>query len=190
MAHDTRSAREQFRQAGRRVLRAPADRAAHGSRVQAACALGGSEPVQGALADMLSACAPDAGLEAVLRAPEVSARLAPFVMQAFLAQVRAARRLDRVTALATRWSVLAVPSLDVPSRALLCGVDDSRAIAADALTPLLAGDEAMERAFLEHCVGAGDALAFMLTRRAMLREGRALSERWGAVMEHLQGART
>ena len=190
MAQHTRSARALFRQTGRRVLRAPADPAAHTRRVHAACALEGSEPVQGALADMLSACAPDAGLEAVLRAPEVSARLAPFVLQSFVAQVRAARRLDRVTALATRWCVLAVPSLDVPPRALLCGVDDSRAIAADALGPMLAGDEAMERAFLDHCVGAGDALAFMLARRAMLREGHELSERWQAVMGILQGAQT
>lgn len=188
MAQDTRLARALFRQAGRRVLRTPADRVVHHSRVRAACALDGSEPVQGALADMLSACTPDPAFGAELRDREVSVRLAPFVLNAFVAQVRAARRLDRVTPLATRWCVLAVPSLDVPPRALLCGVDDSRAIAAHAVGPLLAGDDVVERAFLAHCVGAGDTLAFMLARRGMLRSGRELSGPWQEAMAHLQGA--
>ena len=45
------SARQQFRQAGRRVLNAPADLALHEQRVNAALGLEGAEPLQGALAD-------------------------------------------------------------------------------------------------------------------------------------------
>ena len=42
------SARQQFRQAGRRVLNAPADLALHEQRVNAALGLEGAEPLQGA----------------------------------------------------------------------------------------------------------------------------------------------
>ena len=41
------SARQQFRQAGRRVLNAPADLALHEQRVNAALGLEGAEPLQG-----------------------------------------------------------------------------------------------------------------------------------------------
>ncbi|MDO5625979.1 MAG: hypothetical protein Q4G71_14985 [Pseudomonadota bacterium] len=179
------SARERFRQHGRQVLRVPADAAAHEARVMAACALPGTEPVQGALADMLHACQPDAAftqlMQRLLRRPAVAERLAPFVVRAFAALADRGQRLPRVTPLATRFCVLAMPSLDVPRRALLVGVDDARAIAA-----LLAGDAAAEDAFLAHCEGAGDALAFMLVRRALAREGRALPARWDAVSAVLQ----
>lgn len=183
-------ARAIFRQAGRRVLRTPTDWLVHHSRVRAACALEGSEPVQGALADMLSACDPDPMLAIELSDRDVSRRLAPFVLKAFEEQVHSEQRLDRVTPLATRWCVLAMPSLDVPRRALLCGVDDSRAIAAHAVGPMLGGDEVVERAFLAHCVGAGDTLALMLARRIMLRNRRELSESWHQAMMHLQKARS
>lgn len=181
------SARERFRQAGRRVLRAPHEGAVHRARIAAACALEGAEPVQGALADFWHACLPAPTLaQAVLAAPAVRERLAPFVASALLEQARSGQPLPRVTVLATRWCLLASPSLDVPSRAVLCGVDDSRAMAADAVPAMLAGDEAVEMAFLAHCVGARDVLAFMLARRALLRQGQRLTARWEAAMADLQ----
>ena len=187
MTAEALSARERFRLAGRRVLRAPGERAAHLQRVRAACALPGAEPLQGALADLWHACAPDASAGAALLAePALQGRLAPFVARGFARQAASGRALPRVSTLATRWSVLAVPSLDVPPRALLCGVDDSRALAAAAVPALLAGEATAEEAFLAHCEGAGDSLAFMLARRALQRAGRPLAPRWAEVSLVLQ----
>lgn len=189
MASTESCARARFRLAGRQVLRAPDQPAAHLARVRAACELPGAEPLQGALADLWHACppAPDAGA-ALLALPALQGRLAPPVARAFAAQAASGQPLPRVGRLATRWSVLAVPSLDVPPRALLCGVDDSRALAAAAVPALLAGDAAAEAAFLAHCEGAGDSLAFMLARRALQRAGRPLPPRWAEVSLVLQQA--
>ncbi|MDO5288892.1 MAG: hypothetical protein Q4F13_04575 [Pseudomonadota bacterium] len=179
--------RERFRQHGRQVLRVPGDAAAHEARIMLACELQGAEPLQGALADMLHACPPNAEhVRRLLRRPAVAQRLAPFVARALLQAADSGQRLPRATALATRYSVLAMPSLDVPRRALLVGVDDSRGIAARATAALLAGQPGAEDEFLTHCEGAGDTLAFMLVRRALAREGKVLSERWSQVAQGLQ----
>ncbi len=187
MAQQGLSAREQFRQAGRRVLRAPGDFSLHQQRVEAALALEGAEPLQGALADGLHGCEPDAPrFQAVLARADIQPRLPPFVMQGFRAQVASGRKLPAASPWATRWSVLVAPSLDVPRRAILCSVDDSRRIAAEAVPALLAGDAQAEQDFLAHCEGAGDSLAFMLARRALTRAGRTLSPQWEAVSLALQ----
>lgn len=186
-AADDRTTREKFRLTGRRVLQTPADYQLHEQRIQAASVLNGAEPLQAALVDMLSACTPDSvPLPELLLQAEVRDRLAPYVVDALLAQANTGKRLPRANRFATRWCVLATPSLDVPPRARLCGADDSRAIAGAALEPILAGDEAAEQSFLAHCAGSRDTLAFMLAQRAMLREGRNLSSQWREVMDILQ----
>lgn len=179
--------RERFRQHGRHVLRVPDDAAVHEARAMLACELPGAEPLQGTLADMLHACPPNAEhVRRLLRRPAVAQRLAPFVARALLQTADSGQRLPRVTPLATRYSVLVMPSLDVPRRALLVGVDDSRSIAARAAAALLADQPGVEDEFLAHCEGAGDSLAFMLVRRALAREGKVLSERWAQVAQTLQ----
>ncbi|RRD58451.1 hypothetical protein EII20_02290 [Comamonadaceae bacterium OH2545_COT-014] len=180
--------REAFRQAGRRVLREPAVRVAHEARVAVAADLPGSEALQASLVDMLYACKPDpAALGAVLKRHGIPIRLAPFVFKALRRAVEAGERLPRVSSLATRWCLLVSPALDVPRRALLCGVDDSRALAARAEAAVRAGDTEAEQRFLDHCLGARDTLAFMLARRALARRGLALSARWAEVFAALQG---
>lgn len=180
------SIRERFRRAGRRVLQQPSDPLAHQVRIRIAAMLPGAEPLQGALADMLCHCQPDHGrLQELLDKVEAAQRLPAHVTDAFLAQAASGDRLPRVNSLATRWCVLAVPSLDVPARSQLCSVDDSRALVARVLPSLLAGDAAAESDFLEHCQGARDALAFMLARRRLHRAGRDLSPRWQDVADTL-----
>lgn len=175
-------AREQHRQAGRAVLRTPGNWVAHEAHVTAASALDGMEPLQGALVDLLYACQPaPARMAQLLQRPPIAERLTPFVAQTFAMLVQRGRGLPRVTPLATRYCVLATPSLDVPARALLCGVDDSREIATAAIPFLMLGDMGVEDAFLSHCEGARDTLAFMLARRALTREGFVLSDRWNAL---------
>lgn len=182
------SCRERFRLAGRRVLRDPADAEAHRARVLEACGLEGSEPLQGALADMVHAVGPAAGemLRGLLRHPSINARLASGVLQALAEPADSGTPLPRVATLATRYSILTMPSLDVPARAMLCGADDSRRVAAWAIPELLAGNRAVEEEFLEHCEGSFDTLAFMLARSALVKAQRGLSQRWRDVSEVLQ----
>lgn len=178
--------RERFRHASREILRHPNDRRRHEVRVLMACELDGIEPLQGALADMLHACATDADSDhALLSHTTVRQRLPAHVHSALLKQAQSSTSLPAANPLATRWSVLTSPSLDVPRRALLCSADDARTMAASAIPALLAGDADTERAFLAHCEGAGDTLAFMMARRALTREGCVLSKHWDTVLESL-----
>lgn len=181
------SDRERFRLLGRQMLAQPTERDRHELRILVGCSLPGTEPVQGALADMLHACEPDAERSGkLLERPEVVSHLPEYVAQAFQALVRSGERLAKATPLATRYSVIATPSLDVPKRALLVSVDDSKTIAAHAVAAVQVGDTVAEEEFLAHCRGAHDTLAFMLARRALMREGRVLGAMWEDTLQVLQ----
>ena len=186
-------ARLAFRAAGRRVLRSPTDGVAHAARLQAACALTGGEAAQGALADWLYACPgqlqaqKQALRQAALQRSLGAVVWRQFVRQLHLAAQRSGAQMQpRVQRMATRWSVLVQPSSDVPQRALLCGADDSQGAAQAAVAAILAGDTAQEAAFLAHCTGAQDSLAFMLARRSLQRAGFNFSPAWQDAMRVLQ----
>lgn len=182
-----------FRAAGRAVLRKPEDGGAHWARVQAACALPGAEALQGALADWLYACPQQLQAQkSALAHAAVQRSLGQVLWRQLVRHVQGdvGRGLPRINRLATRWSVLAQPSSDVPQRALLCGVDDSQSAAQNAVTAILAGDKVQEANFLAHCVGAQDSLAFMLARRSLQRSGFVFSDAWPQAMQTLeQGGR-
>lgn len=185
------AARLAFRAAGRRVLRHPSDQAAHAARLQAACVLAGAEATQGALADWLYVC-PHQGQwqKQALQQASVQRSLGRVVWRQFMRQLARQQALPRVNQLATRWSVLAQPSSDVPQRALLCGADDSQGVAQAAVAAILAEQTGQEAAFLAHCVGAQDSLAFMLARRSLQGAGFQFSLAWHEAMQALQqGAR-
>lgn len=114
-------------------------------------------------------------------------RLGAAVARAFLRLSSQRQRLPRVSALATRFCVLAMPSLDVPKRALLVGVDDSRELAAQAIPALLAGDDEAEAAFLDHCEGAGDSSWPGVGQpRPVARRLLLMAPRWDEVSAALQ----
>ncbi|MDT7837707.1 hypothetical protein [Aquabacterium sp. OR-4] len=182
---DDTAVRLAFRSLSRLVLRRPRDAAAHAARLRVALQMPGAEPAQGALADWLVAC-PDAPLAqrretlAALRA-----RLGSALAQAFAVHVEG-RRLPPANPLATRWSVLAAASLDVPPRALRGNSDDSRLLAAAALRAWRQGDMAAQQAFLDHCRVCHDTLAFLLARREILRNGLPLPAAWQATQHAMQ----
>lgn len=183
-----RQARLAVRLHARRLMRDPADVSAHLARLQAARELPGSEPVQGALADIfVSFGERDESLKrtALQMARD---RLAAHAVRWFDAQVGQAR-LARITPLATRWSVLARPSADISTRARRCSADDSRALADQVVKALESADAQAQQEFLHHCVTCHDNLAFMLARRALLQTGATLPPDWEAVSQQLQQAR-
>lgn len=182
-------ARREFRERTRAVARAPQDAAAHLARLQAGLQLGDVEPVQGALADLFVALPrADTGLrQAALHL--VASRLAPHVAEAF-ARHGSGQPLTGVTALATRWSVFAQPSAEVPARVRRASPDHSRRLATQVVHALLDGDPSQatrtERDFLDHCVSCQDKLAFMLASRDLRRHQIAVGDRWERVAGWLE----
>ena len=184
-AADAMVARQRFRAGARRVLQHPADLPAHLARLDAALGLPGSEPVQGALADLFMGCRSATATErqAALRA--VRGRLSPWVARLF-GEFTARTPFPLCSRMATRWSVLATASLDMPRRAMRCSSDDAQGLATAAADAWRIGDEPAQQAFLTHCLVCGDTLAFALARRALLREAAGLPPGWSGAYLQLQ----
>lgn len=179
------TARLRFRASGRQVFCHPHVLPAHLKRIDCALALPGAEPSQGALADLFLGCqdAPaDDKLDALQR---VRPRLTEPVASAFEASA-AQPTFARCSRMATRWSVLATASLDVPRRVLRCSSDDSRQLAAEAVQAWQRGDLPAQQAFLSHCLVCRDTLALMVARRALLRQTPELPRNWAEVFIRLQ----
>ena len=174
-----------FRALGRRLLSNRNDVALHMMRLNSALNLSGTEPVQGALVDLFFAC-PKSNFSDRSRALElVRMHLNPLVAQIFDLCITKSAMLA-TSQLATRWSILVSPSLDIPRRALRCSADDSRAFAAIAIDAWHNKDEMAQQTFLEHCLVCGDTLAFMLARRAILQKHDTLPASWSAVGYQLE----
>lgn len=185
---EAHQARTRLRQHARALLRAPHNTDACMARLQCAAELPGSEPVQGALADIFTLFGEASATFKRAALQSVQPRLATHVARWFEAQVERPM-LPRISPLATRWSVFARPSADTSVRARCCSVDDSRALAAKVIATLSNEDTAAQQAFLHHCVTCHDNLAFMLARRALLSRGAPLPAEWLAVSQQLEKPR-
>jgi hypothetical protein len=183
-----RDARLAVRQHARRLLRDPADVSAHFARLHASLELPGSEPVQGALADIFVSFGEREESLKRMAVQMARDRLAVHAARWFDAQAGQVR-LSRITPLATRWSVLARPSADISTRARRCSVDDSRALADQVVRAFENSDAQAQQEFLHHCVTCHDNLAFMLARRALLRTHPVLPADWETVSQQLEQSR-
>jgi hypothetical protein len=178
-------ARLAVRRYARQLLHNPTSVPVHLARLNAALELPGTEPVQGALADLFASFdAIDASLKRMALQLVVE-RLPAHTVRWFEAQVAHAR-LAQVSPLATRWSVLARTSADISTRARRCSPDDSRALAAEVVRAVGEQDVPVQQAFLHHCVTCHDNLAFMLARRALLQTGASLPTGWEIVSRQLE----
>lgn len=176
-----------MRRCARDIIKQPTTIQAHETRLRAALASPGVEPVQGVIADIFVTFGKDhAPLKRRLLAL-CRDRLPGHVLRWFEAQISAAA-LEPVTALATRWSVLARPSANISTRARRCGPDDSRLLANQAIAAMEANDHSALQAFLHHCITCHDNLAFMLARRAMLQRVRVLPSEWDLTSQQLEQA--
>ena len=187
MAPDALAPREQARHFARALRLSPHDETAHLGRLQACLALDGVEPVQGALADLFVSFGADRAAFKRRALTLAGPRLHEWLRGRFERWVHAPA-VPRITPLATRWSLLAVPSADMSTRARRCSPDVSRAVAAQALMAWQANDLDGLDHFLHHCLTCRDRLAFMLVRRALHQRQAALPAGWDAVeTELLQG---
>lgn len=180
--------RQAFRWLGRRVLREPGNAYWHRKRVTCAEQLPGGEPVQAALLDFLHGCGSASVDELRPLLERVSQRLPTSALVALRQRLGgdALAARPRFDPLATRWCVLASPSMDVPRRAVRVSPDESRRLAAEVVTAVLAADTQAEQAFLAHCESCADVLAFMLARRALQARGWQETPAWQGTSMALQ----
>ena len=176
-----------MRRHARQLLRAATSVPTHMARLEAAIALPGAEPVQGVLADMFTALGADQAQVKRSALGLVRARLSAHVASWFESQIDAPA-LPKISPLATRWSVLSIPSADISTRARRCSVDDSRALAALAIKAVEQSDAQGQQLFLHHCLTCHDNLAFMLARRQLLKLNADLPSGWGMVSSQLEQA--
>jgi len=174
-----------LRRSSRQLLRHPSDLSCHLARLQLACELPGAEPAQGILADLFCVFGAEHASTKAQALGLVRVQLSSHVAAWFDSQVNAAA-LPRISPLATRWSVLAVTSADISTRARRCSADDSKTLAEAVLRAVQAGDAQAQQVFLHHCLTCHDNLAFMLARRALLKLGQVLPESWEAVSSQLE----
>jgi hypothetical protein len=173
----------------RALLRDPHDAAAHLARLHAALQLHDNEPAQGVLADLFVALPRHDAALRLLALQMAAAHLAPHVAEAFQRHSHGHALLP-INALATRWSVLARPSADVPARVRRASPDHSRRMVREVVQALCDGDPLTaarcEHDFLDYCISCQDKLAFMLASRELRRHALALGERWDQTARWLQ----
>ncbi|HOE40467.1 MAG TPA: hypothetical protein PLB25_02355 [Rhodoferax sp.] len=180
-------ARQSVRRCSRQLLRDASNVETHIARIRLAISLPGAEPVQGVLADIFTSLGSDQAELKRAALALVRGRLSTHVASWFESQVDAPP-LPRISPLATRWSVLSIPSADISTRARRCSADDSRAMAAQAVKAVEKGDLQGEQLFLHHCLTCHDNLAFMLARHQLLKMDAALPSGWSVASRQLEHA--
>lgn len=183
--HGSNDSRATFRQLSRQVFQDRSNVALHQSRLHVALSLPGTEPTQGALVDMFAGCSQATDTDREMALDFVQARLNPLLVAKLRPYITQAG-LPLSNALATRWSVIASPSLDMPRRTMRCNSDDSRFHAQNAVKAWQDHDVTKQEAFLEHCVICQDKLAFLLARRSLLQQLDELPAAWKAVGDRLE----
>ncbi|HMS26857.1 MAG TPA: hypothetical protein PKC80_05735 [Burkholderiaceae bacterium] len=177
--------RTTFRTLSRQVFKDRNNVALHQLRLQAAMSLPGTEPTQGALIDLFVGCFQATERDRQDALDSVQSHLNPLLVVKLKPYI-ANPNLAASNALATRWSVLISPSLDMPRRTMRCNTDDSRVHAQNAVRAWQANDVIAQNAFLEHCVICQDKLAFLLARRSLLQLLEDLPATWEAVGKQLE----
>lgn len=179
-------ARSQFRYYSRRILEAPASRYDHEQRIAVAKQFHENEPLQGALADFIYAFWYELSVEDTSALTELAERLSMQVQQQFEQCLLKNRYLLDVSELATRWSVLVSPSIDVPLHRLLVEREESLRIAEVVSEQLLTAREQnaqqtlqnIERSFLTHCRICHDRIAFLTVWMKLSNQAWQFNQQW------------
>lgn len=185
--------REQYRRLSRRVLNAPTNTNHHKERIRVAIKFFESEPLQGALADYFFGCWYDVPHHGQAVLDEAKERLSAPIYQAFLNCVHKKDYVWETSPLATRWSVLVTPSLNVPAHKLRTSSDNAWYVADNIIVSLLkARDEnspllsQLEEDFFEHCIACADRMAFMVVWFRLNKANWQFDERWSSCRKLLE----
>lgn len=185
--------RKRFRHFSRLVKLTPNNEYYHTERIAFAMRLEQNEPLQGALADYFYACwyvMPTKGNDILAR---VSKRLNTWVIDDFRQFVNQGDYLPNITRLATRWSVLVTPSMDVPTHQMYVGKDDASKVAKEICQRLLnakvAEDEhkitQIEQEFFTHCLACHDRMGFMMAWFELSKNNWQFHKGWSNTRQEL-----
>ena len=188
------SEKQQFRYYSRRILQRPSELQYHKWRVQIAMSFVENEPLQGALADMFYGCWYEMPIQGSSILAEVAGRLPPHIRQAFDRYTKKQLYMKRISELATRWSVLVVPSFNVASHRLRTSSDDARQLATHISNILMTLQtegateqiEQIEAEFFSHCIACVDRIAFSLVWFRLGKHGWQFDERWARCRQYLE----
>lgn len=183
-----------FRHYSRAVLRAPSVTVYHKERISLAKKLDESEPLQGALSDYFFGCWYDIPLIHPEFVHDFETRLSTQAIQIIHDCLAKKYFLQKNNLLATRWSVITTPTLDVPSHKLRASSDDATRIAqnlADAIILAHQNGEhgqvtRLEDEFFEHCLACHDLVAFMKAWFKLGKHNWVFDERWVACQAELK----
>lgn len=186
--------RRQFRYYTRLVKALPTSEYHHKKRLEIASGFYQSEPLQGALADYFFACWYDVAFDGQAVLEELSSRLPPHISQAFSSYIGQGLHMPAISPLATRFSVLVSPSMNVPKHKLYVSKDDAQRVAGEVTARLLAAKanddtatiQAVQTEYLQHCLACQDRMGFMRTWFALAKSGFYFDETWQACRATLE----
>lgn len=183
-----------FRELSRKVIKTPQNKHYHELRIQSALQFYESEPIQGALVDYFYACWYDIGLADISLLKEAQPKLGAQVYQQLLSYIDRAAFMPRNTTLATSWSVLATPSLQVATHRLRTSRDHSSYVVDAVIEKLLVARdnqdgeliERIEEEFFSHCLVCFDKVAFMTVWFRLNKANWIFDKRWRQFHESLE----
>lgn len=178
--------RRQFRYYSRCVRHFPTSTYYHKKRLEMASDFDENEPLQGALADYFFACWYDVAREAAGFLELFAGKLPAHIKASFLAYVNSGQHLPDISPLATRFSVLVSPSMNVPAHRLYINKEDAQKIARDLVEMLSAAKEQgdsekiaeIQKEYLAHCLVCQDRMGFMMTWFALSKKGWEFDDNW------------
>lgn len=187
----------QFRKLSREILHTAHDPAVHMKRIDIATDFKSNEPLQGALADYFYGCwfaINDNSHQTLNLIENIKYRLPPHVYQTLTHCVNNNIYIERITDIATSWSVLTIPSMDVPLHKLRTSKDNTWFIVETVINQLNIAKQhenieriaEIEQDFFDHCLICSDLMAFMKVWFKLHRSGWNLDERWKHCKDELE----
>lgn len=188
------AARRAFRYYSRKAFSAPNNRYYHEQRIKASLLLNEKEPLQGAVADFLFGCWYDIPYDIEDIFSRIEGRLHPRIEQAFLNCIKKLEYIGQNSELATRWSVLITPSLNVQTHRLRVSSDDAKKIAENVIAELMVARKAsnweriktVECEFFAHCLACNDRLAFSIVWFCLSKNEWPFDEFWLDCQQRLE----
>lgn len=186
--------RRQYRYYTRLVKSLPNHSYYHQKRIKIAKLLTQTEPLQGAMADYFFACWYDMRFEGKRLMEDMADILPKHILDGFLGYIGTGDYLPKITPLATRFSVLVSPSMNVPKYKLYVGKDDAKQLSLQVSQSLIDAKKSGQDALIEeiqaqyfrHCLACQDKIGFMLTWFALAKNEWVFDDEWIACKKQLE----
>ncbi len=190
-----RQLRRKFRYYSRMIYKNPTFSDCHKKRILLALQFEQNDILIGALADYFFGCWYEIAKDGYQTLFMAADKLPRHTMSAFEDFINQGSYMTQISTLATRFSVLVTPSMDVPTHQMYVGKDEARQVAdvfKDAFSvAFYDGDELkvtqIESEFFAHCMACRDTMSFMMAWFAISKMGYPMHEGWQACKLVLEG---